>query len=219
MSNSKNILQEYYQKHNLSMPKYISVQDPVSLLWSSTVTFTNPKGEEVTVTSSQERKKTDSTISAAGMALKMLDGITEPKEPKDQQSYLPLGSNFSTNTATCTVLVDYENVHTLDRLVSNKNVDVIKFVSMCNPRTSSADFVIKSIGSDAVDHFISVYLGCLWMKYEHKEHNVIVLTRDRFAGNLLNFFSPDQGFKVHHVTNEKDCLNLIDSIANTQHGS
>jgi hypothetical protein len=112
------------------------------------------------------------------------------------------------------ILIDYENVSEvkqlkkLDTFLSDidTNVEIIKFAGHASSMKNSADIVVKSTRSDAVDHYISFYLGQQIGLNRNilNSHSVHILSRDKFASCLEDFCDA----VIHNV----DVDHLIESI-------
>lgn len=105
------------------------------------------------------------------------------------------------------ILVDYENVSSkndksvLDKLEQNEMISVIRFASYGS--SVNPDIIVESMHRDAVDHYITFYLGNLIGKNRHilDETNIYILTRDSFGACLHDFDS-----RIVHVPTTKYLL-------------
>ena len=235
--NAKNLLQEYYQRQGLPSPKYISVQDDNTKMWSSTVITAG-----FTYKGASHTKKVAAEIAAAEAAL--LDIVPGPGPVKATQSASASASASATvlnkfdtwelmlpidsDQTPLFILIDYENVNKLDHLhnryVNSKGYPayVCKFVGFCNQKADTVEctHVVQSSASDAVDHYISFYLGMLYRALTDRliepVHDVnpvfIILTRDKFGSHLQSFIK----YPVHHCPSEVACIKLITGLGYTK---
>lgn len=223
--NSKNQLQTYCQRQGIALPKYTSHQDAETKMWLSTVNFNNKSfvGEP-------QPKKTAADISAADKALSLLVDIQLPNSVivpdvdspaedvcmvnkyKSWDLMLPLEDDMD----PLFVLIDYENVNKLDHLhyLYTKDANpayVCKFVGYCNQKASTDEctHIVHSSGSDAVDHYISFYLGMLYKTLVDRglHSTVVILTRDKFAAHHRTFC--DHNHTFIHCPTEADCIKIL----------
>ena len=96
----------------------------------------------------------------------------------------------------------------LDDYWMGKGIEIIKFAGYTSSMKAKADVVVKSTRKDAVDHYISFYLGKTLGEYPTMAdtHSIHILSRDHFASCLADFNSN----VVHNV----DVDDLIESISN-----
>jgi len=88
------------------------------------------------------------------------------------------------------VLIDYENISNEEtnkfkksiKIMRDKNINVqmLTFAGYNNPRSNTADVIVESKRKDAVDHFISYYVGMLEMKSQ-SPNKIHVITMDHFG--------------------------------------
>uniref|UniRef100_A0A6C0J5V7 DRBM domain-containing protein n=1 Tax=viral metagenome TaxID=1070528 RepID=A0A6C0J5V7_9ZZZZ len=213
--NYKNALQEYAQKINSELPTYKQIRIPVSNLWYSTVTYNN-----ISITGNQCTRKIAADLSAAEMALKSIDPsddieniILNKYEPFDLFTH---ALNMP-QTDKISVLIDYENINKLEHLHnlwshSGKILPILKFVAHDNPHAEkyTSTHIIPCSGKDAVDHFISTFIG-FHLSVAHMK-TVIILTRDGFGEHHSLFYRDvHNGIKpkVHYCTSERVCVKLL----------
>ena len=217
MTSAKNKLQEYFQRKNLTLPQY----DTIILStkeWSSTVTF-SLDGHDYTYTGPSSLKKKQAECNTAHVAYTAVFPSTDicyrtPKikageilVPKtDHQTYIY-------------VLVDYENINRvpeLDRLDKKSNeLTVLRFVNHLHSesKTEEANCIVESSIKDAVDHYISFYIGNLCATVpNNKSLHIIVLTRDHFASALPSFVTCYKNITLKHYGNEKKCIDELQRI-------
>ncbi len=96
------------------------------------------------------------------------------------------------------VLVDFENVandqitklNNSIKYIMKKNKDIIikmlTFAGFCNTRSKFANIVVRSNRLDAVDHYISYYVGLLEMKI-NPPSRIHIISKDHFAACLQDF--------------------------------
>ena len=219
--NDKNKLQIYCQRNRLDLPEYSSTRTD-SGMWVSTVRFTNVDGQSIEKTGHPCSKKVQADISAATAArevVKQLDALSESDiivNPKLGTFDLMMPQEGDLNPMF--VLVDYENINKLDHLHnkfvngSGKPVYVTKFAGYCNPKaeTNETTHIVQGAGKDAVDHYISFYLGLL-IKYlddlGYEKYNIVILTRDSFGRHHISLTRQDK--TVQHCSSENRCLDLL----------
>lgn len=231
--NMKNTLQIYCQQNKLTLPKYTQNQTEDGK-WVSTVTF---NGTDIQGDSCD--KKTHADISAAGKAVKMLNGSgsdldldldlesdSEPKfhivkQPRIRTIKDMIKSADLDKSCSIYVLVDYENINKLQDLnhifrnSHNQVVKTYKFLSYSHHNAESNDcsHIVNCGGSDAVDHAITMFTGALlanWYSSSHRQPLVImVLTRDHYAECLQNFTRSIDSPSVFHIPTEKKCISIL----------
>jgi len=200
MANSKNRLQEYFQKNQLPLPQYISVRNGGSdhqPLWKSTVTLYN--GEQFH--SDNYPSKNQAEISVALMAL---DAILSPKltlsvfSEDSNSSNIDVSEKESIKTA---ILVDVENLPKfIDAIVDRiKNYTVYAFVGEhhCLSDKEFPNGVIKilspSTRTNGTDTTMQVYTGMLLAKESYD--NYFIVTRDHFGSALVEaIMTPNLGW-------------------------
>ncbi len=209
MTSAKNTLQEYFQKNNFNLPTYISLKGEDNL-WISTVKIIL-YGDSYDIESGQYKKKKQAECSAAFNAIEKIKSIkieNTHKEIKITNLY-PI-DKLVINDSGKYVLVDYENISRLKNISQIKSDFILlKFVSHCHPKalTGEANFIIESSIKDAVDHFISFYIGRL---VNHHKNNLLicVLTRDHFASSYESFIK-DKTIKIVHCPSESKVLEIL----------
>lgn len=207
-TNTRNKLQEMYQKKQLPLPTYQTIRcggvdhQP---LWKSTVTLYN--GEQYVGDVCESKTKSD--ISAASYALtslnqkKTLIKVCDPPVNQIKSTLMNSNSNISSQIRTA-ILVDTENLHKfideiLDRL---HEFTVYAFVGEhhCLVNKEYPSGVIKIISPstrpNGTDTCIQVYTGMLLAQEAYD--NYLIATRDyRFGPELVEMISaPNLGW-VH----------------------
>lgn len=97
------------------------------------------------------------------------------------------------------LIVDYENISNdkeikkLYQYINTKqdsanHYKIIKIAGYCSSVKSKADIVVRSNRCNAVDHYISYYIGILNSK--NPKNKIHILTRDKF-GSCLQDFCPN----------------------------
>jgi hypothetical protein len=116
-------------------------------------------------------------------------------------------------TSKVAVLVDYENINKLTRLhnlweFDGKYIPILKFVSFCNQNAESltTTHIIECTGKDAVDHFISTFIG--YHLALGNLHTVIILSRDNFASHQLSFHKNSK-INAIHCNSERACIDML----------
>lgn len=112
------------------------------------------------------------------------------------------------------IIVDYENVSakheiskldTLQKVLNmDRHCDVVKFAGKLSPVSHLSDIVVESTRKNAVDHYISFYLG---MCYDNisKDTLIFILTKDHFASCLDDMYE-----NIYHVVSVQDIINKLD---------
>lgn len=140
----------------------------------------------------------------------------------------PIRETIKTTNGTI-VLIDLENypqINTPNFLNSIfENIEFKGFVGKCSSHaqmnlSSKYPFVdveiVDSAHKDAVDHYISMYVGTILQKYLQKydgKLNLIILTRDRFGGSAcdaIKQFFPETN--AYHVTKADECMELLKKL-------
>lgn len=214
--NSKNILQIYCQRNNLSLPIYKQNRNTDGQ-WVSTVYVSTALGPEVEFIGSSKSRKTHADIAAADIAVSQL-GISDINS-----------SNYDIINPTCYtvdqyyasfkcdtnmfVLIDYENINKLLHLHNDyKNINgtsalICKFVGYGHHKseTPEVSHIVNSGRSDAVDHAISMCAGII-MAITQCNVTIIILTGDLFAECLKNICISSEKVKLLHAPSEKQAI-------------
>ena len=220
--NAKNTLQVYCQKKGLALPRYNAYFNETTRKWISTVSLI-----DIAFTGDAEQKKSHADISAAiGVCMKL--GLYESKPALDiitvhKYNTLDLIYPKKGDTDPMYILVDYENVNRLDHMhntFTNKDgypAYVGKFVGYCNQKadTDEPTHIIPIHGSNAVDHFISFYLGmlvqCLLMgDCKINCLTIILLTGDGFGAHHKFLTGERDDLTVHHCRSEKTAIGILE---------
>lgn len=131
------------------------------------------------------------------------------------------------------VLIDYENVNKLTYLhyywkkydheaehepghieLEGESVPILKFVGHCNQNANNtvSTHVLPCSGSDAIDHFISVFIGHhlkTWIS-TGKHHKVIIVSRDNFARLHSQFYIDlNLSIEFYHCGSEKSAVRKL----------
>ena len=111
---------------------------------------------------------------------------------------------------TIIVMVDleniskYEDIYNLTQFVKKyKNIVMIKVAGFCSTVKTSADIIVRSNRKDAVDHYISYYIGML----EHLSKppkKIYIISRDKFGSCLQDFCN-----NVEHSSDVDDFCNMF----------
>ena len=214
MASTKNQLQQFLQKLKLDLPEYFSSKTDEGL-WISTVKFvlSGDEIEELEYTGEPFKRKTHAECSAAFKAIQQLECIK-----KNEMSYAVDNVEYSINGIY--VLVDYENINkisNLEKLVTlNDKVTLLKFAGHCHPKAlaGQSNYVIESSIKDAIDHYISFYIGKLVHNHQFSasEYNnkllILVLTRDHYA-SAYQSFTNDSTVDIIHCASEMKCMEYL----------
>lgn len=215
MASTKNQLQQFLQKLKLDLPEYFSSKTDEGL-WISTVKFVLSDDNMLEYVGEPFKRKTQAECSAAFKAVKHLDCIKMAETSYDVDHV-----EFSDNDVY--ILVDYENINKIPNLeklaAKNTGLKLLKFAGHCHPKAlaGKSNFVIESSIKDAVDHYISFYIGKL--VYQHRRQRsdeepkknllVLVLTRDHYASSYQSF-SNDKSVKIIHCASETKCMSHLE---------
>lgn len=219
MKNHKGRLQDWYQKHHLPIPVY-SYHYALSE-WVTVVTTVNGRF------TAKAASKKEAASAAAQQALLKLPRRRNRKPPsraanrhpplqqKQQQQKQEQQHQRYTARLCTLVLVDLENYPQIDGdflTTQFINVTIMGFVGKCSSLAQvdlrlrypfmSSIIIVDSVLPDAVDHYISLYAGsCI-----HHTYALLILTRDRFAGCVVDSVKQLFGdVHVIHVTNSARC--------------
>jgi len=219
MASTKNILQEYFQRNKLSMP-YYSTDKTDKGEWISTVKF-SVNCQNYNFEGSPSAKKRQAECNAANKALEEMS--TEFKKiQKTKISHLrtvDVGEIFvptRDQDKYTYVLVDFENISKIARLNlldhQTSTLTVLRFVSHLHVKavTDEVNCVIDSSIKDAVDHYISFYVGGLCNKIPTTVPlYIFILTRDHFASSIPTFVQGYSNVTVKHCGTEEKCIDEL----------
>jgi hypothetical protein len=225
--NYKGLLQEYYQKEKLDLPVYSYVSsNSFPITWVAQLHTL--RGNYTSASYASKREADQSVSYMAYMSLLTKIQLT----PKFQ--------NLSTKFLTL-VVVDLENYPQIDtpQFLTTKftNVQFSGFVGKTSSQAqmSQVDLerkypfmgisIVNSLYPDAVDHFISMYVGHYIAKtadcYTNANCNIIILTRDRFVGSTMDAarqfctnYSPIQiefhlNLNIVHAVTAQQCYDYL----------
>ena len=216
MASTKNQLQQFLQKLKLDLPEYFSSKTDEGL-WISTVKFVLSDNNKLEYVGDPFKRKTQAECSAAFKAVKYLDCIkkAETNYDVDHVEFAETGVY---------VLVDYENINKISNLenlvIRNKGIILLKFAGHCHPKAlvGKSNYVIESSIKDAVDHYISFYIGKLVYQYQNQLLDgeqtkllIFVLTRDHYASSYQSF-SNNSSVSIIHCGSEMKCISHLESI-------
>lgn len=218
---TKNTLQEYFQRKGTDLPEYTSIQLGNGS-WESTVTI-QINGLSQRFKGDTSDRKRQSECNAAGVALKSLVPDTDTPAHTDvaptpvRAIEYPVGHiciPHGEHKRYTYVLVDYENSSKIPELDeydrSHTDVTVLRFVSHIHPKASSgeANYIVESSISDAVDHYITFYVGSLCAKIPAES----ALSRDHFASALPSFVTGYKNVTIKHCGTERKCIEELRSL-------
>lgn len=230
---TKNTLQEYFQRRGADLPEYTSKQLDNGN-WESVVTI-KVNGETLQFKGEQSDRKRQSECNSAGAALKHLSIETQgtvatvvsiqtptlAPVPRRAIEY-PVGHiciPHGEHKRYTYVLVDYENSSKIPEIdeydKTHTDVTVLRFVSHLHPKASSgeANYIVESSISDAVDHYITFYVGSLCAKIPAESAlYILVLSRDHFASALPSFVTGYKNVTIKHCGTERKCIEELRSI-------
>lgn len=223
MSSAKNKLQEYFQRNNLELPTYSSVKHHDGR-WISSVILTLDK--KYVIEGIYAERKRAAECSAAQKALdekhiKSQLGLTSMEIRTRNVPQYPLSEIIVPKTKQDSytyVLVDYENTNkipTLDRMdIIRNDLTILRFVSHCHPKasTNEANYIVESSIADAVDHYISFYIGCLCTHLKNDSLCIFVLSRDHFASAIPSFVDGYDNITISHCATEQKCIRELEKI-------
>jgi hypothetical protein len=181
MSNPKNILQQYCQKHKLPVPIYKtkSKGHQHKLLWKARVILFDGSAINGSYTST----KVHAEMIAAENALKYIVKSNKPNKPNNGYREV--------QKRTC-LLVDVENLPSfIDDVVSNiRGLDIYGFVGKhhClvdkDLPNNAIKIVSPSTRKDGTDSCMQMYVGYLLTL--NKYDTYYIATRDHFGGALVD---------------------------------
>lgn len=194
--NSKNSLQEYFQKTKLQLPSYSSIRiDPGidnAPTWKSTVTLENGSMFDGIAGS-----KKDAEIIAANHAYAYITSkqVKFPKQ-SNQTIYQKVQdiNEIQIKNYKSVLLVDGENSDFDIKKLSNdililifasKNTTKKNIFQFQNDYINCYVFISECVGRDAADHLLTYYAGKLSMLYDDMQY--YVLTKDHYGEFLEKF--------------------------------
>lgn len=230
MASSKNKLQEYFQRYSLTLPTYES--NKLDGDWVSTVKFTY-NGDDYEFKGNSSLRKKQAECNAAKEALETVgDSLRAKSETVEKPiTEIRVGEILVPHTTSdryTYVLVDYENINKISALNAldrnTKNLTILRFVSHLHVKatTDEANCVIDSSIKDAVDHYISFYVGGLCNKIPSTSPlYIFILTRDHFASSIPTFVAAYSNVTVKHCGTEKKCIEELRhlGITSTNHSN
>lgn len=221
--NSKNELQEFYQR--LSLYRGKSVKDLVSYeVVSRTVNGNTPKyAVKVTTpdgewTSGEFPKKRLAEIDAASIALDVVSSTNHKMKGLRKLTF---------KNGKCYVVVDIENYS--DFFSKYEEWDVgenIKFIGVVSKGHSQEErkwpkdvrkFVVKSTRKDAADTAIIMFITTVILRDvskipENRKRKIFILSRDHFASTIQDCIDSEivhTSTKVEHITGYKGLLDIL----------
>lgn len=219
MKSVKNTLQEYCQKHFGDLPTYLTelYSEYPTIQFVSKVTLPNNLffKTEKPFNSKKEAEKNVAQI-ALDYLQQQQNGIQTITNKQSLVSKIPTW-----------ILVDLENYPQVnDPLFLNTSFSNVRFESFVGKCSSFAQkdlssiypfmhkiTVVDSVYKNAVDHFISVRLGQLICElYQKYPYTIIIISRDAFAGSLVDCFRQvvsDKKSHCYHVVTVKDCYDIL----------
>jgi len=221
VKSNKNSLQELFQKLELPLPTYnTQSQATAPHQWQSTVTllindkicaFTGDMIERKHMAESDAARVAINSITVKNLIdlkkqpLFSLDHIIIPNEPtKSKYTY---------------VLIDYENTGKCDYLnkldANTDQLTVIRFIGTLHPKASYgvANYIVDSTVKDAVDHYISFYIGALVSKIPKTTSlEIFVVTRDHFGASLSHIVSGFKNVTLKHCVDEQQCTDDLHEL-------
>ena len=196
---SKNQLQEYFQKKQQPLPKYITTRnggvDHLPCFVSNLNLFENVFVGDVCTT----KKHAEENV-----AYKALNYINDNKSVATAYE---APNNFDT-----VLLIDLENVPRIKGIVFKENVYAIGFMSsnssvydMRKEYETTMDLqIINSVIKDAADVLLTFTAGTF--VYETKNVFIVIITKDHFASALVDILKY-KGVNAVHATHIDDILN------------
>lgn len=221
LMNPKNRLQTIFQRKHVDLPVYSSVNETGQ--WVSTVTL-----HDGTIFTGPPRiRKTQAEIAAANVVLVALgekcpdvDSVFINTVSRPRLHTLDMDVPTTEDSVPMYVLVDYENINKLEHLHNiHMGPDglpayIYKFVGFCNHKATTVEpsHIVYSQGKDAVDHFISVFIGCLIHALKQHQAIILLLSKDHFASHHTNFYRDMENITVKHFASEKRCLQYMEQL-------
>lgn len=101
----------------------------------------------------------------------------------------------------------YEDIYHLTQFIKKcENIIMIKVAGFCSTVKSSADIIVRSNRKDAVDHYISYYIGMLeYLPQPPKK--IYIISRDKFGSCLQDFCN-----NVVHSSDVDDFCSMFDQM-------
>jgi len=208
MISSKNILQEYFQKNKLPLPKYQTSRcqgckdnDPV---WEARIIC----DENEQIFCAQGKTKTEAELKVAKLMYDFIlkeakpDNINLPKNNIIRQQKINDITEIQIKKYNTIILVDGENCDiSFDKL--SDNILVLIFVAKNTTKNivfqqqakynNCYVFISESVGKDAADHYLTFIAGKLSMMDSMIDKKSYVLTKDHY-GEFLEKFMPNCKF-------------------------
>lgn len=203
---AKNKLQEIYQKQQIEMPVYMTVNmsnQPHAPVWKAQVKTVDGHS----VWSKAFPKKTQAENDAAQKCLKRIVGILQVELTKYVKPENP----------KTILLIDLENVQTTKVKISAPDLHIIGFVGKYNRGIlkdrewleSMMELVITdTVCDDAADHALTFHVGTL-QAGTLKPLKWIILSSDHFAAVPIEFLKKSGHLDSHSVTNVDDLKLLL----------
>jgi hypothetical protein len=177
-------------------------------------------GKLISAESSVHKNKKDAEKEMFQILLEHLlkiDQLDKSTSPYTNFDHLNKTVNQMNNRFTLShkviVVIDYENCSKkseIDRLFKyfssceseNKIVRIAGYMSSVK---DTADIVVRSSRNDAVDHFISFYIGQIYgSSVDLSDTKIFIMSRDKFSGCLEDFCPI-----VKHVVDIDDLINYV----------
>ncbi len=223
-NNYKNLLQEYCQKYDLSLPKYTHIRvggEDHAPLWSATIYIENCEFEY-----NSEQSYHSSKIAEKQLAKEIYEKILEQgheflvdkcndfDEVQNNTKIFHDTSDFEYYNAL--VFIDLENIQpTINYYTQlHDSLEIYGFVSSFSTVKTDKykSFKIDRFdygGSEAVDHRMTYVIGKM-VPYVSKDRRIVIVSRDKSSAILVHLLRLD-GFDVTHITNAKECDKLLHS--------
>lgn len=223
---------KFYRHNNLSGDNNVNI-----FICIMTVTFKN--NEQLIIKSPQTYNKKDAERNAYMQLLNIINKtcvdnnnnandiiINIDNDNGNDNEHDTNDNDIQYNNINILIIVDYENISKYDILKlenyvvrlsnilnnNNKTIKIIKIAGYCSSNKKNANIIVRSNRKDAVDHFISYYIG----KIESNliEQQIYIMTHDKFGSCLQDFCN-----NVIHVADADDFIvtfnknnNFIESI-------
>lgn len=199
-------LQEYCQKAKLNLPEY-NFSSENKFFRCEVKIYSNKVFH-----SSLHTTKKSAAQEAAQFALQYLRTNIK-KESIIEKTIITNGNTL--------VLVDLENYPQMDTSgFVYPNSEFVGFVGKCSSFAQNLHglkekyefmkiIVVDSVLNDAVDHFITMYIGMNISKY----NNIIIVTRDKFAGCSVDAARQlSKNIKILHAASSVECQQHLQSL-------
>lgn len=220
---SKNLLQEYCQKHGRRMPEYLTMQLP-DLQWTSYLRF-NSRLFVGTATSKKEAEKLAANAACKYLTSPRVEDIGDPPSTLLAESKPLVESNPLAETIPVTwrdsnkiiILIDVENLQPIlpVELPGYMNIICVKSTfSSVNTQIyeSHPNCQVKLIHSampDAADHYMT-YLASE-QAVMNPECNFVIVSRDKSSAILVEILKSNRQ-QVEHFTHPDVLLKWIDGF-------